>query len=101
VDRVRLLPIREIVRVASEGSYSLLHLVGGESVLATRSLMTFERELRAFGFLRTHQKHLVNLAFVREMRKIGAGIVVLSDGVRVPVATRRKPEVMACLMGSA
>ena len=57
--------------------------------------------VRACWFLRTHQKHLVNLAFVREMRKIGAGIVVLSDGARVPVATRRKPEVMACLMGSA
>lgn len=98
VDRIRLIPVRDIVRLASDGSYTILHTRKKEEVMATRSLMSFERQLEGSGFLRTHQKHLVNLDFVCEMRKIGSGIVVLEDGIRIPVATRRKPSVMARLL---
>jgi two-component system LytT family response regulator len=98
VDRIRLIPVCDIVRLASEGSYTILHTRRKEEVLATRSLISFERQLAGSGFLRTHQKHLVNLDYVREMRKIGSGIVVLEDGVRIPVATRRKPAVMSRLL---
>ena len=88
----RVLPTARIVSVRAEGSYSLLRLAGGETLLVTRKLGVLEAELPAGEFLRVHRSHLVNLAWVKVVRR---GDVLLGDGGSVPISRGTAREVVA------
>jgi two-component system LytT family response regulator len=59
-------------------------------------LKDYEDMLTPLGFLRTHRSYLVNRAHIDHMDR--AGFVVLRNGKRVEVASRRREEVAKALM---
>jgi len=52
-----------------------------------------EKALVPYGFIRTHHKYLVNMSFISE---ITHDHVVLTNGNRLNLSTRKRPEVMSC-----
>lgn len=86
-----------ILRCESDGNYTMLHLGSGVRVLAARTLKEFEALLGTHGFLRVHHSHMVNLAHVRLYLHRDGGVLVLSDGCEVPVAQRRRQDVLEAL----
>ena len=62
-----------------------------------RPRFRFDSLLSEFGFLRTHQSHLVNLKFVKEYIKVDGGYIVMKDGEPVPVSGRKKSQVVEVL----
>jgi two-component system LytT family response regulator len=88
------LRVDEILRIEADGGYSTLHTLNGEKHLASKAIGHFEQLLPADRFFRCHQSHLVQLAHVRRYLNQDGGMVVLSDGANVPVATRRQSELL-------
>lgn len=88
---------QEIVRCEGDGNYTRLFLRGGERILASRTLKEFEALLEAHGFMRVHHSHLVNMAEVRMYLNRDGGVLVLSTQDEVPIAHRRKQEVVEAL----
>jgi two-component system LytT family response regulator len=66
-------------------------------MMVTRTLKDFEEMLEEKGFLRVHQSHLVNIAFIKEFIKRDGGYLLLSDGSTVPVSMRKRNQVMELL----
>ncbi len=83
--------IEDIVRCEADGAYTKFFLTNGEMVIVSHTMRHYEDILTENNFFRVHDKHIVNLRFVKKYLKEDAQ-VLLSDGARVDVSRRRKDD---------
>lgn len=81
----RFVRICDIVRCESDRNYTLFYMNDGERLLVTRGLASFEDQLQPFGFIRPHQSHLVNPAYIKIFRKDSAELILFNNN-RIPVS---------------
>lgn len=96
-DRVDVVEVEAIVRLQSQGSYTVFHLRDKSQIIATKTLKEYDELLSPEGFIRTHQSHLVNSRFIRSFIKRDGGTLLLTDGSEVDVSSRKRSEVMRLL----
>lgn len=96
---IRYVLVNEIVRCEAESSYTFFILANGEKILVSRPLKEYAGLLSAHLFIRTHQSHLVNSAFVKSWLKEDGGILLLNTGERIPVSQQNREKVKASLKG--
>jgi len=94
-DSVWLVKTREISYCEADMNYTKFNLINGKVILVSGNLMEFDEILRGSGFFRAHKSFLVNLSDVVRFEKGDGGYLVMSNNDRVPVATRRKDDLMA------
>jgi len=87
---LRFVKVDNIIRCESDNNYTNFFLKTGEKILVTKTLKDFEETLSDSNFIRVHQSHLINLAYVERYIKGEGGSVVMSDGSEVEVSRRRK-----------
>lgn len=85
---IYLVPLADIVRCETSGSYTTFHLINGEKIIVSRPLKSYDELLLPPRFFRIHQSHTVNLNFVRSYAK--EGFIILDDNIQLPVAQRKK-----------
>lgn len=83
--------IEEIVRCEADGAYTKFFLDTGEMVIVSHTMRHYEDILVENNFFRVHDKHIVNLNFVKRYLREDAQLL-LSDGTRVDVSRRRKDD---------
>ena len=93
-DKIHVCLIEEIVRCESNGNYTSFHFIDGSKLLVSRTLKTFDQMLRDLNFFRVHQSHLINMNHVKEYVKQDGGYIVMVDGSPVPIASRKRVEVV-------
>lgn len=96
-DKIQVVMIDEIIRLESDDNNTWFYLQGGQKILVTRTLKQFDQMLEKHKFIRVHQSHLVNINYLHEFIKRDGGYLKLKNGDQVPVATRKKQEVMDLL----
>ena len=96
-EKIKVVDLKEVVRCESTGSYTLFWMADGEQILVTRTLKEYDQMLSDAGFLRVHQSHLINLAYVREFIKTDGGYLVLKDKKEIPVSSRKRSAVIKAL----
>ena len=96
-ERIAVVDIGQIVRCEADGNNTWFVLAGGEKIFVTRTLKQFEQLLAQHQFIRVHQSHLLNLAYIREYVKKDGGYLKLKNGDIVPVSLRKKAEVLELL----
>lgn len=96
-DQIHLLDIKNIVTCESDSCYTTVHTVQGERIVVAKTLKEYEEMLSGCGFYRVHKSHLINLAHIRRFEKQDGGYIVLTSDVRIPVASRKKEEMMELL----
>ncbi len=95
--RIRFVEVNEIMRCEAEKNYTTFYLNGGEKVVVTETLKTYDELLAEYGFIRSHHSHLVNPEFVKELVKTDGSYLRMLDGAMVPVSVRKKEEVLSGL----
>jgi len=88
--KLEFLKTQSIIRLQGESNYTRIYLIGGRSILASKTLVEFEELLEDFEFFRVHKTHLVNLSHVKSFYKTKNSYLLLSDNSRIPVSRRRK-----------
>lgn len=96
-ERVAVVDIDQIVRCEADGNNTWFVLAPGEKIFVTRTLKQFEQLLAQHQFIRVHQSHLLNLAYIREYVKKDGGYLKMKNGEIVPVSLRKKAEVVGLL----
>ena len=96
-ERIAVVDIDQIVRCEADGNNTWFVLASGEKIFVTRTLKQFEQLLAQHQFVRVHQSHLLNLAYIREYVKKDGGYLKLKSGGIVPVSLRKKAELIALL----
>ncbi|HEY0976936.1 MAG TPA: LytTR family DNA-binding domain-containing protein [Flavobacteriales bacterium] len=94
-DRSYFVDPAEVVWCEADVNYTNLHLQDERRFVSARTLKDYEDMLAPLGFLRTHRSYLVNRAHVDHLDR--SGFVVLRNGQRVEVASRRRDDVARAL----
>lgn len=87
-----LADIDDIIRCEATDNYTVLFFNKDAPKTVSRTLATYEEELKEYGFIRIHHKHLINIRQVAEYNKgkSGGGYVVMKDKVTLEVSVRKK-----------
>jgi len=93
-DNIYLVKVNEINYIESDGRYSTIFLEAGEKVFVTNTLKHYQEMLLDFGFYRVHKSYLINLAHIHRFEKAEGGYVILAGDAKVPVASRKREELM-------
>ncbi len=93
-NHLHLIKLNDIVHCQSYHSYTQLHLSSGKTITATKTLKQFETSINKKQFVRIHQSHLVNINYIEKYVKGEGGHLILTNGVKLPVATRKKEHLL-------
>jgi two-component system LytT family response regulator len=93
-NHLNLIKLNDIVHCQSHHSYTQLHLINGKTITATKTLKQFEASINKKQFVRIHQSHLVNINYIEKYVKGEGGHLILNDGTKLPVATRKKEHLL-------
>lgn len=91
-DGIVYLSISEIVRVESDGAYSIFYTDCGKKHLSSKNLGEYEEILPSFGFFRVHRSHIINVKKVKKFIRSDGNFIEMEDGSRVEIARRKKDE---------
>jgi two-component system, LytTR family, response regulator len=84
----RWVNVEQIVRLESEGNYTVFFFADGSRLLMAATLKRLMARIPADQFVRLHRKHLVNRTFITAIRPDDFA-VDLSNGDAVSIARRR------------
>lgn len=93
-EQIYVVDIKEIVRLEADMKYTTFFMEDGRKILVSRTLKDFDDMLDGFGFLRVHQSHLIHMRFFDRYEKRDGGSAVMKDKSRVPVAVRKKEDLL-------
>lgn len=85
--------ISDIIRMEGEQRYTRLYMSEEGEVLSSYSIGKFKELLEDYGFMDCHRSHLINTRQIVEYLK--EGVIVMADGVTIPVPRRRREEIKA------
>ncbi|HNR19725.1 MAG TPA: LytTR family DNA-binding domain-containing protein [Bacteroidia bacterium] len=84
--------VNEIVHCTSDNSYTTFYFIDKSKLMVSKSLKDCEELLFPYHFFRTHSRHLINMAYIKEYIKGEGGQVRMIDGSMVDVSRQRKEE---------
>jgi two-component system LytT family response regulator len=89
--------ISSILYCEADHNYTKVHLEGGENLLVSKPLNVIQELLPNEIFHRIHKSHLVNLNFIKLFSRTDGHHVILDNGIRLDVASRRKDDFIKVL----
>ncbi|MBN8877806.1 MAG: response regulator transcription factor [Sphingobacteriales bacterium] len=89
---LEIVEVQDIMYCVAEGSYTVFHLDSGRKLVSSKNLKEYQDILPAGQFLRSHYSYLVNTHFMQRYHR--EGYLELKDKTRLPVAVRRRDEVV-------
>lgn len=94
MEKLHLVPTTEIIRCEADKNYTLFFLSDKRRIIVSGSIKDYEDILSEQGFFRVHKSHIINLSFVDSYVKSDGGSVLLTDGTFIPVAMRKKQQLI-------
>ena len=96
-NETRYVNIADIVRCEADNTYTRFILHNGEQVLVSKTLKEYADMLSAHHFIRSHQSHLVNAAYIKSWLREDGGSLLLTDGTKIPVSKLNREKVKEML----
>jgi len=96
-DNIHLVKISDIIFCQSDDNYTNFHLLDNSKILVSNTLKDYDEMLSEFGFFRVHQSYLINLGHINRFEKSEGGNIILANDHRVPVASRKREQLLDML----
>jgi len=93
-ENIHLVKVKDIVFCESDGNYTTVNLVDEARIIVSSTLREYEDLLLEYGFFRVHKSYLINLRFISRFEKAEGGMIVLETGVKIPVASRKREQLL-------
>jgi two-component system, LytTR family, response regulator len=84
-DNIYLVDGMEITRVGAQKEKSILHLINYKPLETIESIEIWQAKLEDLGFLRVHEKHLVNIHVIVKLQLGDLPFLELNNGEIIPV----------------
>jgi two-component system, LytTR family, response regulator len=94
----RFVEPNKILRCESSNNYTTFFLSDGEKILTSKPIFEYEDMLQDYGFVRCHQSHLVNKAYIKSWIKEEGGYLLMEDKAQIPIS-RHKKEGLKSILG--
>jgi len=96
-ESIHIVAVSDIVFCLADKNYTTFAMVDKSKIIVSKSIGEYEELLSRDGFMRIHQSYLINLKHMVRYEKGDGGFVVTSTGESLPVATRKKDQLMTYL----
>jgi two-component system LytT family response regulator len=96
-NEIRYVNVSDIVRCEADNTYTKFMLNNGEKILVSKTLKEYVEMLSRYGFIRSHQSHLINLTYIRSWLREDGGSLQLNDGTKIPVSKQNREKVKEAL----
>jgi two-component system, LytTR family, response regulator len=80
-----IIDVCDLIRLEADNNYTNLYLRGNAKVTASKTMKHFEEMLPEEKFFRVHRSKIVNIDFIKELSYEDGGLLVLKDGVKIPI----------------
>lgn len=97
IEQTHYVSVRNVIRCEASDNYTCFFLDNGEKILVSKTLKEFAELLTPYGFIRTHQSHLVNLLFVRSLIRSNGMTLLLTNNTSIPVSRQNAESVRQAL----
>jgi two-component system LytT family response regulator len=78
--QLKNIPIKDIIKINSNGSYSKIHRINGQSLLTSKNIGQYQYLVNQHNFFRIHKKCLLNLRHLQEIKTGKNPIAILKNG---------------------
>ncbi|MCB0560130.1 MAG: response regulator transcription factor [Lewinellaceae bacterium] len=92
LEGLHFVEVADIVYCQSEGSYTNLFFMDGQSMLLSKPIKDVGELLIPAGFLRVHNSYLINLSHIKKYIRGEGGEIIMKNGHTVPVSRSKKAE---------
>lgn len=96
-DCLHFVKVDDIIRCEADSNYTFFFLTGNKKILVSKTIKEFTELLKNSGFLRVHQSHLINTAFIDKYVKSEGGYLHMNDGSNIPVSLSNKHQILKIL----
>jgi len=93
-EKIYLIELRDIIRCESDRNYTYFFVNEQRKRIVSQPMKDYEDLLEEFGFVRIHKSHMVNLSYIESFDKADGGSIILKDKTELPVARRKKNELL-------
>ena len=90
VSKIDMLEVDKLLYCEAEGRYTTFYLEGGNTIVSSRNLGEYERQLPENSFFRIHHKYLINMKKVASISKEGGRYCEMLDEKLLPISKRRQ-----------
>jgi hypothetical protein len=97
---LQFLETNSITRMEAEGTYTAFIDINNKTYLTSKNIAYYEQRLDPNQFLRIHRSTIVNRKYIKKFTRGRVGIIELTNGVSLEVASRRMAEINAKLAGN-
>lgn len=92
---ITFIELADIITLEADGNYTKIYVVGGEMVLASKTLGYFDELLAEHpSFFRTHKQFIINLGWIKEYLSGDYNEILLKNGLTVKLARTRREAFM-------
>ncbi|MFB6341709.1 LytR/AlgR family response regulator transcription factor [Saccharicrinis sp. FJH62] len=93
-EKIEFVVIKHIIRMEADGNYTRIFIEGNKEYMVCKTLKEYHEILEAYGFLRTHQSHLINCQKISAYVKSDGGYILMEGGDNVPISRQKREEVL-------
>lgn len=86
---VSYVDVDDIVSLEAQSNYTLIHKIGSQKQLVSRTLKEFESILDDKLFIRIHKSYIINMNYVKEYNSTDGNMVTMNDGHQWAVSRRQ------------
>ena len=94
---LQFVKLNDIIYLEANINYTYFHLAGQLRYIASRTLKDFEEMLPAEAFIRIHNSYIINKDYAERYIRGDGGQVVLTNGVVLDVAKRKKADFLKAI----
>jgi two-component system LytT family response regulator len=93
-EKINVVHVDEILRCESDNYYTVFFFTDGKKLMVSKTLKENEELLSAHNFIRPHKSHLINVKYIKSYLKNENGMILMTDGSKVPVSRRKKEKII-------
>ena len=91
---IEFIKMDSIIYCESARNYTVIHIEGGETFVASKTLGDLEQLLSGSNFFRIHKSYLINIDHVRKYVKGRGGTIIMNNDQVIEVARNRKNDLI-------
>jgi two-component system LytT family response regulator len=94
---IEFVKFNSIVYLEAQNNYTKINMLDGTTIIASKTLKSFDELLPSELFFRIHKSYLINMNFVKRFFKIDDFLVELTTGEKLPLSYRKKNEFISAI----
>lgn len=94
---IEFVKFNSIVYLEAQNNYTKINLLDSTSIIASKTLKSFDELLPTELFFRIHKSYLINMNFVKRFFKIDDFLVELTTGEKLPISYRKKNDFISAI----